>query len=55
MTLHVLQLHSHFLMTGVLGDYFGFDILAKSDFWGSMKDTRIFLGHEKKTKGFFRL
>ena len=53
MTLHVLQLHSHFLMTGGPGDYFGFDILAQSDFWGSIKDTRIFFGSRKKNKGIF--
>ena len=29
-------------------DFFGSEILAKSDFFGSVKDARIFLGHEKK-------
>ena len=33
-------------------DYFGSKILAKSDIFGSMKDTAIFLGH-KKTEGYF--
>ena len=36
--------------------FFGSDILAKSDFLGSMKDARIFLGRKKnpkKTEGFF--
>ena len=32
---------------GRVGDFFGFEILAKSDFFGSMKDARIFLGCEK--------
>ena len=34
-------------------DFFESEILAKSDFFGCMKDTWIFLGHEKKTEGFF--
>ena len=44
-------------------DFFGPEILAKGDFFGSMKDARIFLGRkkngeiflgcEKRTKGFF--
>ena len=29
-------------------DFFGSEILAKSDFFGSVKDARIFLGREKK-------
>ena len=29
-------------------DSFGSEILAKSDFLGSMKDARIFLGLQKK-------
>ena len=45
--------HSHILMTGGLIDFFGSEILAKSDFLGSMKDAGIFWGHEKKTKGCF--
>ena len=45
-------------MTGEGGgspsDFFGSEILAKSDFFRSMKDARIFLGHEKnKNKGIF--
>ena len=34
--------HSHILMMGG-----GSKILAKSDFFGSMKDARIFLGSQK--------
>ena len=30
-------------------DFFGSDILAKRDFFGSMKDAGIFLGHENNT------
>ena len=34
--------------------FLGSEILAKRDFFGSMKDTGIFLGHEKNTRqGFF--
>ena len=50
-------------MTGGPSDFFGSEILAKSDFFGSMKDAGIFLGREnkqrdflgckKRTKGFF--
>ena len=37
--------HSHILMTGGgPKDFFGSDILAKRDFFGSMKDAGIFLG-----------
>ena len=33
-------------------DFFGSEILLKSDFFGSMKDAGIVLGHEKKkTRG----
>ena len=32
---------------------FGSDILAKGDFFGSMKNAGILLGHKKKTGGFF--
>ena len=42
--------HSHILMAGgggSEGDCFGSEILAKSDFFGSMKNARIFRGHEK--------
>ena len=38
---------------GVPSDFFGSEILAKSDFFGSMKDTEIFLGREERTKGLF--
>ena len=42
--------HSHILMTGGgPKDFFGSDILAKRDFFGSMKDAGIFLGHENNT------
>ena len=43
-------LHSHVLMTGgggVPSDFFGSEILAKSDLFGSMKDAGIFLCCEK--------
>ena len=33
-------------------DFFGSEILAKSDFFRSMKDARIFLGCEKKQRDF---
>ena len=36
-----------------LSDFFGFEILAESDFFGSMKDTGIFLGLGEKKKGFY--
>ena len=32
---------------GGLHDFFGPEILAQSDFFGSMKDAGIFLGREK--------
>ena len=42
---------------GGLSDFFGSEILAKSDFFGSMKDAGInrgiSLGCEKRTMGFF--
>ena len=38
--------HSHILMTGGPKDFFGSDILAKRDFFGSMKDAGIFWGRE---------
>ena len=46
-------------MTGGAGgggpkDFFGSDILAKRDFFGSMKDAGISLGRET-TQGFFRV
>ena len=37
-----------------VGDIFGSEILAQSDFFGSMKDAGIFLGH-KKNRGFLGL
>ena len=36
-------------------DILGSEILAQSDFFGSMKDTGIFLGREKKQRDFFGL
>ena len=49
--------HSHILMTGGGGpsDFFRPEILAKGDFFGSMKDTGIFLGRKKKRRNFFGL
>ena len=44
--------HSHILMTGDPSDFLGSEILAKSDFFGSIKDARIFLGCKKKTEDF---
>ena len=47
--------NSHILMMGGGGglggpkDFFGSDILAKRDFFGSMKDAGIFLGRENNT------
>ena len=37
---------------GGLSDLFGSEVLAKCDFFGSMKDARIFLGR-KKEEWFF--
>ena len=51
--------HSHILMTGGGGGgtvqviFFGSEILAKSDFFGFMKDAEIFLGHEKRNRRIF--
>ena len=36
-------------------DFFGSEILAKDDTFGSMKDAGIFLGREKKRRDFFGL
>ena len=36
-------------------DFFGSEILAQRDFFGSMKDVSIFLGSEKKQRDFFGL
>ena len=33
-------------------DFFGSEILAKGDFFGSVKNAGFFRGHEKKTQGF---
>ena len=44
--------HSHILMTGGSEGFFGSDILAKRDFFGSMKDAGIFLGRENN-RGIF--
>ena len=45
--------HSHILMTGgVRVIFFRSEILAKGDFFGSMKDAGIFLGCKKKKEGF---
>ena len=38
---------------GGLSDIFGSEILAKSDFFGSMKDAGIFLGCGGKKQEFF--
>ena len=40
-------------MTEGPSDFFGFEILAKSDFLGSTKDAGIFLGREKKKQRDF--
>ena len=46
--------HSHILMTGGgPSDFCGSEILAKGDFFGSMKDAGIFLGREKKKRRDF--
>ena len=41
--------HPHILMTGGSEGFIGSDILAKRDFFGSMKDAGIFLGRENNT------
>ena len=55
--------HSHILMTGGPSDFWGSEILAQSDFLGSMKYAGILLGRKKsrwislgcgkRAKGFF--
>ena len=47
--------HSHILMTGEGGgsDFLGSEILAQSDFFGSMKDARNFLCRRKKQSNVF--
>ena len=42
-------------MMGGPSDFFGSEILAQSDLFGSMKDTGIFLGREKKQRDFLGL
>ena len=41
------------LMGGGPRIFFGFDILAERDFFGSMKDAMIFLGCKRTTGIFF--
>ena len=48
-----MWLNLHILMTEGPSDFFGFEILAKSDFLGSTKDAGIFLGREKKNREMF--
>ena len=36
------RLHSHILLTGGSSDFFGSEILAKRDFFGSRKDMGAF-------------
>ena len=46
----------HILMTGGGGglkDFFGFEILAQRDFFGSMKNAGIFGGRENNTGIFW--
>ena len=40
--------HSHILMTGGQSDFFGSEILAKSDFFETVKDAGNFFGYAKK-------
>ena len=49
--------HSHILMMGGGGpsDFLGSEILAQSDFLGSMKYPEIFFGSQKKQRDFFGL
>ena len=37
----------------VPSDFFGSEILTKSDFFGCVKDAVIFLGHKRKQRDFF--
>ena len=39
---------TYFNYGGGPSDFLGSEIFAQSDFFGSMKDTEIFLGREKK-------
>ena len=41
--------------TGCPSDFFGCEILAQSDFGGSMKDAGTFLDRQKKQRDFFGL
>ena len=47
--------HSHILVTGGPSDFYGSEILAKSDFFGSVKDAGIFFGSQKKNRDFLEL
>ena len=38
---------------GGASDYFWSEIFTEYDLFGSMKNARIFLGHEKKNRGIF--
>ena len=38
---------------GCPSNFFGSEIVAQSEFFGSMKHAGIFLSHKKKTEGFF--
>ena len=51
---HAQGPHSHILLTGGggRGIFWGSEILAKRDFFGSMKDAGFFFGREK-TRGSF--
>ena len=40
------------MMGGGGGDFFGSEILVKSNFFWSMNDVRIFLGHKEKYRDF---
>ena len=44
---------TYFTNGGAPRDFLGSEVLAKRDFLGSMKDTGIFLGREKKKTGIF--
>ena len=47
--------HSHILRTGGPSDFFGSDILAKSDFFWVYERRRDFFGSRRRTEGFFWL
>ena len=44
--------HPDILTTGNPSEFFGFEILTKSDFLGSMKYAEISLGSKKKQRDF---